>query len=144
VGSTDFNSDKIVSITASSSRSDFRIRQPKNFVAGTAQVLITYELPLSILVESMLRSVDLGNDSRSAAFEVNNISQDGGLSSKMMAQSAKFAKPHPQLYFLGRRCFAQLTGDFVGHGLKKPHPAPPFARSHPPLTGGIPDHAWLG
>jgi len=99
---------------------DFRIGKAKNFVTGTAQVLIPREVAFSIPIESMLGPIDLDNDSRSAAFEVNNISQYGGLPSEMMAERAKPTKLDPELYFLGRHGLAQLAGDLVGHGRRHP------------------------
>src|SRR6202049_4828589 len=94
---------------------DFRIRETKNLVTGCPQLLIAHVVPFAIRIKSMLRSIDLDNDLRPPAFEVDDVSQYRGLSPEMMAQSAKLAKPHPELYFLGRQCLAQLASNLVGH-----------------------------
>src|SRR5436309_2559154 len=114
---------------------DLRIRESKNLITGAAQVLVAHKIPRSVCIETMLRSVDLDNDPRSSAFEVDNVGEQRRLPAKMMAQSPELPKLDPELHFLGRHRLAQLAGDFVGHVFLPEEPHPARCARHRPLTG---------
>ena len=64
---------------------DFRIREAKHIVARPAQVFTAREIPLSIGIEAVLRSIHFYDDAGTTTFEVDNVIQDRGLPPKMMS-----------------------------------------------------------
>ena len=90
-----------------------------------------------MFVEAVLVAVDLDDNARTSALEIDDVVCERRLASEVMTECTQFPKLDPQLHFLLRHRFAEFAGDIVGHTkhsapLQHPHPA----AQRPPSPSG--------
>jgi hypothetical protein len=68
-----------------------------------------------MVFEAVLIAVDLYDEARPAALEVDDVIYERRLPAKVMAECAKLSKLDPELDLLAGHGFAQLAGDLVCH-----------------------------
>jgi hypothetical protein len=79
---------------------DFPIREAKDFVVSFSQRFVSRCIPLTMIVEPMLMTVDLNNDSRPPTFKIDDGRRKRRLSAEVMTKGAKLTEANPQLHLL--------------------------------------------
>ena len=64
-------------------------------------------------VKAVLVSVNFNDDARTAAFEVDDVTGNWRLSTKMKSERPQFAQSHPELDLLARHGFSKIASDLV-------------------------------
>jgi hypothetical protein len=85
---------------------DFKVGEPENSVPEAGQDFVSDLVTPAVFVEPMLIAVDLNNEARLAAFEIDDVICQRRLPAEVVANCAKLSKPDPQLHFLACHRFS--------------------------------------
>jgi len=78
------------------------ICEAQDLVPPSLQFLVTDGITLPVLVKTVLMTVDLHDEKRLAALEIDDVGLQWRLSAKMMTDGTQFAQAKPELHLLQR------------------------------------------
>jgi hypothetical protein len=98
------------------------VRKAENPVAALRKRFVSHAVAAAIFIEAVLVTVDLDDDSRTPALEVDDVRHERRLAAKVMAERAQFTEPLPELHLLPRHGLAQVAGVWIHHRLLPTRP----------------------